>query len=485
MAQTKAAELRQKVGHPIVDLDGHWLEPIPVLLDYLRDLAGPQVMERFEKQVLGRRGRWYALSNEERLAQRVTRGAWWVESTNPLDYATARVPRLFYERLDDLGVDFVVVYPTMGLLIEGVRDDEVRQAVCRAYNMMASDMFRPYADRMTPVAVIPKFTPEEAVAEATHAVRSLGMKTIMINGVYPNLTAPDQNGRRLRYIETLPLDNPLNYDLLWEACIDLGVAVTSHVGSTTWPDHNSPTNFVFNHLGHFAQANAVFAKAVFLGGLVRRFPALQFVFLEGGVAWARNLLNDMIEHWEKRHPAALEQNLRPDRIDMPAALKYFEQYADDLLRSNPRVKETFARLGGDLTAQELTDRERDHLDDFAASGITTKAELRSEFAKNFYFGCEADDSMAMVAFDPRMTPRLKACFSSDFGHWDVPSMEAVVPETYELVEKGFITDEDYRDFVFANTVLLHGRMNPAFFDGTVIEREARELLGTAVPSSAR
>jgi hypothetical protein len=32
-----------------------------------------------------------------------------------LDRATAMLPRLMYERLDDLGIDFSVVYPTAGL----------------------------------------------------------------------------------------------------------------------------------------------------------------------------------------------------------------------------------------------------------------------------------------------------------------------------------------------------------------------------------
>jgi hypothetical protein len=57
-------------------------------------------------------------------------------------------------------------------------------------------------------------------------------------------------------------------------------------------------------------------------------------------------------------------------------------------------------------------------------------------------------------------------------------MDEVVPETYELLEKGFITEQDYREFTFSNAVRLHGRMNPAFFDGTAIEAEAKAELGS-------
>ena len=43
-----------------------------------------------------------------------------------------------------------------------------------------SEMFRPYAHRMTPAAIVPVYTPQEAIEEATYAVRELGLKVIMI-----------------------------------------------------------------------------------------------------------------------------------------------------------------------------------------------------------------------------------------------------------------------------------------------------------------
>jgi len=55
-------------------------------------------------------------------------------------------------------------------------------------------------------------------------------------------------------------------------------------------------------------------------------------------------------------------------------------------------------------------------------------------------------------------------------------MAEVVEEAYELVEKGIITQADFRDFVFANPVSFFGGVNPQFFDRTVVEREAGRLL---------
>ena len=46
----------------------------------------------------------------------------------------------------------------------------------------------------------------------------------------------------------------------------------------------------------------------------RRFPELNFAFLEGGVGWAASLFADLIGHWEKRNRDALE-NTNPANLD--------------------------------------------------------------------------------------------------------------------------------------------------------------------------
>ena len=56
-----------------------------------------------------------------------------------------------------------------------------------------------------------------------------------------------------------------------------------------------------------------------------------------------------------------------------------------------------------------------------------------------------------------------------------------LPEAYELVEEGHITEANFRDFVFANTVRLWGKQNPHFFEGTVVAKEAAAVLSAAYP----
>ena len=46
-----------------------------------------------------------------------------------------------------------------------------------------------------------------------------------------------------------------------------------------------------------------------------------------------------------------------------------------------------------------------------------------------------------------------------------------------MVEKGFVTDQDFRDLSFTNAAMLHTRNNSGFFKVTVIEQAVADELG--------
>src|SRR5439155_16477422 len=105
---------------------------------------------------------------------------------------------------------------------------------------------------------------------------------------------------------------------------------------------------------------------------------------------------------------------------------------------------------------------------------------------NFYFGCEADDPVNAGAFNRRVNPfgaRLNAIFGSDIGHFDVPDMTEVLAEAYEGVEDGWLTEDDFRDFVFGNPVRLWAGVNPNFFKGTAVETQVQKFLAETSPSA--
>jgi predicted TIM-barrel fold metal-dependent hydrolase len=476
-AATRSAKIRAVLDHPVVDADGHWLEPVPIFCDFLRDVGGAAMVDRFRALWRDRLGKWHDATPRERLRRRVVRTSSGEAPTDTLDRATAMVPGLLCERLEEFGIDFAVVYPSLGLMSPLLPEEDVRRAMVRANNNMCAELFRPYERRMAAVATIPSYTPAEAIEELEYSCGNLGLKAIYLHGnlVRPVPAAGSEDPRD--YLDSLGLDNIDDYDPFWAKAVEHGVAITFHGGSYGWIDHASPTNFVFNHVGHFAQANHAIARALFLGGVPSRFPDLNFAFLEGGAAWACSLLLDLAAHWEKRNADAVRRNLNPANVDVGRFRALLEEYGgrrlgdrvDDILGSPSLVflDQTF----DELQAQE----EAQWIDDFAALAVHSREELTSLFRQRFYIGCEADDRTATWAFDTRLDLRLKAMFSSDVGHFDVPDMTKVMEEAYELVEDGLLDAEQFRAFTFVNPVLLHAEMNPNFFAGTVVEDAVEQL----------
>ena len=135
------------------------------------------------------------------------------------------------------------------------------------------------------------------------------------------------------------MDSPHDYDPFWRKCIELKVAPVCHTSSRGIGYRASPSNYVFNHLGDFANGAEFFCRSLIFSGVTRRFPELSFAFLEGGVAWAVNLLNDIVEHWEKRNVEALERNLDPAKLDVDLLERLFREFGDTRLyaRAHPRA----------------------------------------------------------------------------------------------------------------------------------------------------
>ena len=235
----------------------------------------------------------------------------------------------------------------------------------------------------------------------------------------------------------------------------------------------SPSNFCYNHIGHFAAASEAVCKAIFLGGVTRRFPNLNFAFLEGGVGFACLLYADLIGHWHIRNRDALEE-VNPANLDMDTLAALAEQYAPPAMAKAIRAGDGLGRRSDAPSTGGIDD-----LDDYSACAIAAVEDFRDLFVEPFYFGCEADDSNNAWAFNRDCNPlgaEIKTLFGSDIGHFDVQDMAQVLPEAFELVEDGRIDASGFRRFVFENPIRFWGKTNPRFFAGTRVAAAADEVL---------
>jgi predicted TIM-barrel fold metal-dependent hydrolase len=472
---SRAAAVRARVGHPIIDSDGHSVELTPLFLDYVKQIGGGQMADQVAARLLNQKpNRWFGMSPEERRDSWADCPSWWLTPTrNTLDRATASLPRLLHERMDDLGIDFTILYGTVDMRPSGPEDSELQRVATRALNAYRADLYREYSDRMTPAAMIPMGTSEEAIEDLHYAVVELGLKVIGIAPVRrPVPRIQREHPGLVRYAmrwDTFGIDSDYDYDPFWKKCLELKVAPTSHGGSKGVGTRQSISNYMYNHIGHFGAAGEAFCKSLIMGGVTRRFPSLKFAFLEGGVGWACALYADMIGHWQKRGPVGL-QNMDPANLDRELFMQLMTQYGDKAVRA--RLEDVREFIGREQPRPPA-------LDDFAQCGVEGAEDFRAPFESNFFFGCEADDPMNAWAFNTRVNPfgaRLRPILSSDIGHWDVSDMSEVVEEAYELVEHELITPEDLRDFVYRNPVSLHAGMNPDFFKGTRCEADVARLL---------
>ncbi|MEM7409019.1 MAG: amidohydrolase family protein [Myxococcota bacterium] len=463
--------IRAGLDHPIIDGDGHIIEFMPAVREQIVRLGGESAAEVIDG-FLAAPKLARTLDLETRRALGMYRMSWWaLPAENTLDRATSMLPSLLDERLPELGIDFALVYPTLGLMITAIEDADARRAVCRAFNHYYADAFASHRERLAPVAVIPMHTPEEAVEELEYA-HGLGLRAAVLEG-HVHRPLPGKNESRVaRWIDSFGPDEPDAYDAVWQRCLDLGISPTFHSSGMGWPSRASLTSYVFNHLGNFAVAGETTCRSLFLAGVPHRFPTLPFAFLEGGAAWGANLYSDMLGHFEKRGAHALG-GLDPSRIDRGEMKALFEKHAPEAFRRH------LDRLGEGLAV--LSDPEEDPatLDEFRHAAIEKPEDVRRVFADQFYFGCEADDPMNALAFDTKTNPlgaRLQAIFSSDIGHWDVPDMRCVLLEAHEAVDDGNMSPEDFRRFTFSNAASLFTATNPDFFAGTAVESAvAREL----------
>lgn len=471
---TRSEELRRELNHPVLDGDGHIVEILPVFLDYVRDNGHGALL----RGMLNRHRNIEDLSMEERRCGGVLPHSWHVPASTEY-YATVTSPKRYHDRLEEAGIDFAVLYPSMGIALLQVLDDEQRVTLCRLYNEFMAEQYRPYGDRFTVAALVPMNSPEEAIAALRHA-KTLGSKVALIaSHVHrppPGTGWPDDPWEDVRvpewetrgWIDTFGIDSVYDYDPVWAEAIELGFPLAAHTAGIGASDRASVSNFVFNQIGHFAAAGGALAKSLFLGGVTARFPRLRLALLEGGAAVGVQIYVSLVGNWQKRGGAAIAR-LDPQNLDR-------ELLVHLLAESDPQLARYSAEQLAGIQGTMRMSRPRD---DYTAAELSSVADIRDRFCTNFFWGCEADDPLVGLAFDRRVNPLgagVPAFFASDLGHWDVPEFDAPLREAFELVEHGILDLDQLRQFVFTNPVHFYGSLNPSFFGGTAIEAEASSVL---------
>ena len=136
----RVRDIRGRIDHPIIDADAHVIEGPFALHDFVKQVAGSDVANKLEAKQKNR-GKGH-------------RSGFWASPTGEMtiDRATVMLPKLYHERLAEVGLDFAIIYTSEGLSAMQVRDAELRQALhARLPAVDTARRARGHGERVAPV----------------------------------------------------------------------------------------------------------------------------------------------------------------------------------------------------------------------------------------------------------------------------------------------------------------------------------------------
>ncbi len=272
---------------PVVDLDGHVIEPYDMWERYIeapfkacapRRAKDSWGMDRLmvESRLFptpegpGRAPRY--LMTPDRMAEyrERLRGGW--------------DPNHRLRDMDREGIDVALLLPSQGLVIGAVRDPRLAAAISRAYNDWLADYCRTAPERLLGAAMLPFQDVAAAVVEARRAVTELGFRAVFAR---PNpiaertLADPDYDPL---YAEIERLEVPLQ---VHEGC---GFSPGATVGIDRFE------NGLMSHMISHTCEIMIASLTIICGGVLERFPGLRVAFMEGGGSWMPYWLERMDDH---------------------------------------------------------------------------------------------------------------------------------------------------------------------------------------------
>jgi predicted TIM-barrel fold metal-dependent hydrolase len=212
------------------------------------------------------------------------------------------------KRMDEYGIYAQVLYPNLigfetPLFMQLGEQESL--ACVRAYNDFLTDFSSADPNRLVPIAMVPFWDLEAAVAEMTRA-RDNGHRGVLFANKYEQIGLPPFTAD--------------HWDPIYAAAQDLDMSINFHVGFSSSMDGAAKNMKMM--LAHFdagmaargtaigLMGNADTIAAIVTSGLCDRFPSLKFVSVESGFGFIPYLMESLDWHW-KGYGAHLKSDMLP------------------------------------------------------------------------------------------------------------------------------------------------------------------------------
>lgn len=258
------------IDQEVVDCDAHIRESIDDLLRYVTDEKARRYLESGGSPVPS--------------------DGWDRSAGGRIGRAQNNAPEDEEAKMDTLSIDVSILSPTKNLYNGLIGDQDLANAVARAYNDYMLDVWLDTTDVFKAGILAPVNDPEFAAAEIDRVGDERDMVNVMVNPVGPEKALGDER-----------------YDPIYEAAERHGLPIFLHGGATTHATYPLQTNYFHSFLevhatGHtFQQLTQV--TSMLCRGVPERFPGLQFVCAEAGLSWLPFLYRLDTEYVSRRNEA--------------------------------------------------------------------------------------------------------------------------------------------------------------------------------------
>jgi predicted TIM-barrel fold metal-dependent hydrolase len=268
----------------IADGDGHIFED------------GEAIARHFPYSALGARLRSGVFPLNSHIQYSLTRTPPGAFATTPDGRFQNPGPAGWVEFMDQIGLEYAVLFPTAGQRIGRIVDRDYALGAAQAYNDWLAETYLARDRRLKGVAILPMHDAEAALAELNRAYTKLGFSAALFpaTGVQLNLGAKP-------------------YWPVYAEAARLGCPIVVH-GGGHWDLGMDTMNVSTgaNAIGH-PMSLAIALAEMLLNNLFDRFAGLRVAYLEGGPLWFLMALERLSRSYEAGTPI----NPRGELLHLP------------------------------------------------------------------------------------------------------------------------------------------------------------------------
>lgn len=277
--------------YQVIDADAHYLEALPAIADYVDEPWRSRLTSEGETEGDAPANIFPASTGDRAVYGRIQRpDLSWPDNTTAEDVTTM---------MDHLGVDATVLLSQVMLTFARIGAADERPIVlANGYtDYMLEEVVDPDAGIYTMIPV-PYDDPEASV----ELIRRAGDEPGIVGACMVSAGAEPPLGHR-------------RYDVIYEACEELGLPVVFHAGGAGLDEFHIKgyEKFIETHVLGFLQANQAQLTSLVVQGVPEKFPDLDIVFQESGIFWVPLMMHRLDAEYMKRQSEAPLLTKRPSK----------------------------------------------------------------------------------------------------------------------------------------------------------------------------